>query len=151
MTQTELTTRSTKCPRSLVLSLSGKELCRLGRIVWAMAARFSEIALSAEERGELERVAALQKAPHRDVQRAKLVLYAAAGLSNVEIAGRLDMSAKNVGRWRRRFCEERLEGLKDRVRGGRPRRFPPSPDRRGQGRRLRAAGRGRAALASLDG
>jgi DNA-directed RNA polymerase specialized sigma24 family protein len=116
-----------------------------------MAARLTEITVSAEERSELERVAALQKAPHRDVQRAKLVLYAAAGLSDVEIAARLDMSPKNVGRWRRRFCEQRLEGLKDKPRAGRPRRFPPSADRRGQGGRLRAAERGRAAVAPLNG
>lgn len=116
-----------------------------------MATRPTEITLSAEERGELERVAALQRAPHRDVQRAKLVLYAAVGLSNVEIAARLDMSPKNVGRWRRRFSEERLEGLRDRERAGRPRRFPPSADRRGQGGGLRAAERGRAALAALNG
>ncbi|MGH2946106.1 MAG: helix-turn-helix domain-containing protein [Solirubrobacteraceae bacterium] len=121
------------------------------RTLSAMAARLTEITLSAEERSELERVAGLQKAPHRDVQRAKLVLYAAEGLSNVEIAARLDMSPKNVGRWRRRFREQRLEGLKDKQRAGRPRRFPPSADRRGQGDRLRAAERGRAALAPLNG
>lgn len=125
-------------------------MCRRRRILSAMAARLT-IPLSADERSELERVAALQKAPHRDVQRAKVVLYAAEGLSNVEIAARLDMSPKNVGRWRRRFCEERLEGLQDRVRAGRPRRFPPSADRRDQGRRVRAAERGRAALAPLNG
>ena len=123
----------------------------IGRIRFSMARRPTEITLSGEERRELERVAALQKAPHQDVQRAKLVLYAAAGHSNVEIARRLDMSAKNVGRWRRRFNDERLGGLEDRARSGRPRRFPPGAGRRGQGGRLRAAGRGRAALASFHG
>ena len=42
------------------------------------------------------------------------------------------MSAKSVGRWRRRFCQRRLAGLRDSERAGRPRRFPPSADRRGQ-------------------
>lgn len=121
------------------------------RMQWAMAARLTEVTLSAQERSELERVAVLQKAPYRDVQRARLVLYAADGLSNVEIAARLDMSSKNVGRWRRRFREQRLEGLKDKPRVGRPRRFPPSADRLGQGGRLRAAQRGRATLAPLGG
>jgi hypothetical protein len=37
------------------------------------------------------------------VQRAKLVLYAAEGLTNVEIGRRLEMSPIVVGRWRRRF------------------------------------------------
>ena len=128
-----------------------KESCAARRIESAMASRPTEITLSDEERSELERVAALQKAPHQDVQRAKLVLYAAAGHSNVEIAARLDTSPKNVGRWRRRFNDQRLEGLEDKARSGRPRRFPPGADRRGQGGRLRAAGRGRAALAPLNG
>jgi hypothetical protein len=115
-----------------------------------MATRPTEITLSDEERSELERVAVLQKAPHQDVQRAKLVLYAAKGHSNVEIAARLDMSSKNVGRWRRRFDEQRLEGLSDKARSGRPRRFSPGADCRGQGGGLRAAERGRPALAALN-
>lgn len=117
----------------------------------AMARRPTEITLSDEERSELERVAALQKAPHRDVQRAKLILYAADGQANVEIAARLDMSAKNVSRWRRRFHEQRLDGLRDAERSGRPSRFPPGADHRGQGRRLRAPERGRPALTPLHG
>src|SRR5438034_3765623 len=44
-----------------------------------------------------------------------------------------------VGRWRKRFFEERLAGLDDRERAGRPRRFPPGADRRGEGVGLRAA------------
>ncbi len=116
-----------------------------------MATRLAAITLSDQERTELERVAALQKAPYRDVQRAKLVLYAAEGDSNVEIAARLDMSPKNVGRWRRRFTERRIEGLRDSERAGRPRRFPPGAGRRGQGGGLRAARRGRPALAPLNG
>src|SRR5215210_5693868 len=111
-----------------------------------MAPRPTEIVLDTEERSELERVAALQKAPYRDVQRARLVLYAAEGLSNVEIAGRLDMSVRNVGRWRRRFAEQRLEGLRDQARSGRPCRFSPGAGRRGQGGRVRASRPGRAAV-----
>jgi transposase-like protein len=44
------------------------------------------------------------------VQRAKLVLYAAEGATNVEIAMRLGMNADVVGRWRKRFHDERLGG-----------------------------------------
>jgi transposase len=46
------------------------------------------------------------------------VLYAAEGLSNVQIAGRLEMCSKVVGQWRRRFCEQRLDGLHDQPRSG---------------------------------
>jgi transposase len=73
------------------------------------------------------------------VQRAKLVLYAAEGIDNTEIARRLDLRPEVVGRRRKRFCEERLDGLSDRKRAGRPRRFPPAPGRRGEGTGVRAA------------
>ena len=109
------------------------------------------VVLTEEERSELESRATRYTLPHKQVQRAKLVLYAAQGLTNVEIGERLDINPKVVGRWRRRFCEERLEGLEDRVRSGRPRRFPPGGGRPGQGRGLRAAARGRPAVAPLRG
>jgi hypothetical protein len=97
------------------------------------------IELDAETRGELERRAASLTLPYRVVVRAKLVLLAAEGHTNREIAGRVDMSADRVGDWRRRFGEEGLEGLEDRARSGRPRRFPPGRGRRGEGDRLRVA------------
>ncbi|MCA1701286.1 MAG: helix-turn-helix domain-containing protein [Actinobacteria bacterium] len=109
-----------------------------------------QIVLTDDEREELEHRAACYTLPHKRVQRAKLVLYAADGLTNVEIAARLDTAPEVVGRWRRRFYEERLDGLDDRARCGAPRRFPPAGDRAGQGGRVRAAGQGRhATLASL--
>ena len=98
-----------------------------------------QIDLSEEERRELEHRAACYSRPHREVLRAKLVLYAAEGLSNVEIGARLGMMPELVGRWRKRFHDERLEGLQDRERAGRARRFPPGAGRRGQGDRVRAA------------
>ena len=83
------------------------------------------------------------------VQRAKMILYVAAGQNNVEIARRLETAPEVVGRWRTRFFEQRLAGLEDRERAGRPRRFPPAAGRLGESDRLRAAGRARpAALAS---
>ncbi len=105
-----------------------------------------EITLSQQERLVLERRAAKLTLPYRDVQRAKLVLYAADGLSNTEIAARLEMCSKVVGQWRRRFAAHRLVGLADQARSGRPRRFPPGADRRGQGGRVRAARQGRAVV-----
>ena len=96
------------------------------------------IVLSDEERVELEHRASRER-PRRDVQRARLVLYAAEGLPNSEIAGRLGVAPEVVGRWRRRFYEQRLEGLSDRKRAGRPRRFPRGGGRAGEGDRVRAA------------
>jgi hypothetical protein len=109
----------------------------------------AEIILSSQERCELERRAGKLTLPYRDVQRAKLVLYAADGLANVEIAGRLEMCSKVVGQWRRRFAAERLAGLVDLARSGRPRRFPPGAGRRGQGGRVRATRSGRSAVAPV--
>jgi hypothetical protein len=110
-----------------------------------------EVVLVGQEREELEHRAACYTLPYKRVQRAKLVLYAADGFSNVEIGGRLGMNPKVVGRWRRRFCEERLAGLEDQARSGRPRRFPPGRSRPGQGGGMRAAVPRRAALAPLGG
>jgi putative transposase len=107
------------------------------------------IELSEDERGVLERIARAEKLPFQDVQRARIVLYAAKGMHDTAIASRLDTSAGLVGRWRRRFAEQRLEGLKDKPRAGRPRRFPPAPGRRGQGDRVRVAGYARPAARPL--
>jgi Helix-turn-helix domain len=104
-----------------------------------------KIELSEGERIVLERRARAEKLSFQDVQRARIVLYAAQGLHDTEIAAKLDTSPGLVGRWRRRFAELRLEGLKDKPRAGRPRRFPPGADRRREGGRLRAAGPLRAA------
>src|ERR687887_998766 len=107
------------------------------------------IELSEDERRVLVRTARAEKLPFQDVQRARVVLYAVEGLPDTEIAARLDTSPGLVGRWRRRFAEGRLEGLKDRPRSGRPRRFPPGAGGRGQGDRLRAAGHARSAAGAL--
>jgi putative transposase len=107
------------------------------------------IELNEQERSELERVGRSETMAFRDVQRARIVLYAADGLHDTEIAARLDTTAGIVGKWRRRFAEQRLDGLKDKQRAGRPRRFPPAAGRRGQSDRLRAAGHPRPAARPL--
>src|SRR3954454_22298382 len=60
---------------------------------------------------------------HRDRIRARIVLAAAVGESNAGLAADLGLCVDTVRRWRRRFVNERLEGLVDRPRSGRPRRF----------------------------
>jgi Helix-turn-helix domain len=128
-----------------------EELWIAARILLVMAGRSQyQIVLSDEERRELEHRAACYSRPHREVLRAKLVLFAAAGLSNVEIGRRLQMLPELVGRWRRRFYEERIEGLSDRKRAGRPRRFPPGAGCRGQGDRVRAAQESRRSALALQ-
>lgn len=79
-----------------------------------------EITLTAEERGVLEARARQYTSPYRDVIRAKLVLLAADGLSNVAIAARLGVPRELVSRWRRRFHDTGLAGLEDLPGRGRP-------------------------------
>jgi transposase len=81
--------------------------------------------LSAVQRRELEARARKYTLPYRDVVRAKVVLLAAAGLDNDEIAARLDMRREIVLKWRKRFYLQGLEGLEELPRGGRPHAFPP--------------------------
>jgi CRP-like cAMP-binding protein len=83
------------------------------------------VELSAEQRRELEARARKYTLPYRDVIRAKIVLLAAQGLDNDEIAARLDTRREIVSKWRKRFFEQGLPGLEELPRGGRPVVFPP--------------------------
>ena len=87
------------------------------------------IKLSGQEAQELNRRAARYTLPYFQVVRAKMILMAAAGIDNDEIAARLDTRREVVSQWRKRFFKERLAGLEERARPGRPRGFPPSADR----------------------
>ena len=97
------------------------------------------IKLSGHERSILEARARKYTLPYRDVFRAQIVLLAAQGLRNDEIAERLNSRREVVSMWRKRFFHERLLGLDERPRTGRPDVFPPGAGRRGQGHRLSAA------------
>src|SRR5438445_5970469 len=77
--------------------------------------------ISAEERAELERRARAHTTPQRMVRRCRSVLMAAEGIPNRRIAPAVGMNENQVGLWRRRFEVERLAGLQDRSRSGRPR------------------------------
>jgi transposase len=83
------------------------------------------IELTDDERARLEVLARSYSSPHRDVVRAKVVLLAAGGLSNEGIAVRLDIPHQIVSKWRKRFYKQRLAGLRDRPRTGRPPAFSP--------------------------
>ncbi len=84
-----------------------------------------QIRLTRAERTVLESMARKYTSSYRDVIRAKIVLYAAEGLSNDEIAQRIDTPRQIVSKWRKRFFEQRLDGLLERPRRGRPARFSP--------------------------
>lgn len=81
------------------------------------------VGLSMVARMTLEERAGSRVLPHAEVVRARIVLLAAEGLRNVEIARRVGVCVDVVSKWRKRFCTEGLAGLGDRPRSGRPRRF----------------------------
>jgi transposase len=82
------------------------------------------VLLSDVDRAVLEERARAYTAPFAEVVRAKVVLLAAEGVTNVAIAERLGVDVDVVSRWRKRFCHEGIGGLADRKRSGRPRLFP---------------------------
>jgi transposase len=83
----------------------------------------STIELSVEERAELERLARARLTAQALAMRARIVLAAAGGATNVRIAERLGVFKSTVGRWRERFVLHRLDGLYDEPRPGAPRKI----------------------------
>ena len=91
------------------------------------------ITLSRDERETLESRARKYTLPYFQVVRALIVLAAADDRANDEIAAALSVGRDVVSLWRKRFFYERLAGLDERPRSGRPRAFPPRGRRPGQG------------------
>ena len=81
----------------------------------------SVVVVDENERRYLEKCAAGRRTPARLVLRAKIILLAAEGTENQQIAERLDTSRQTVGLWRQRYVELGRAGIeKDAPRGGRP-------------------------------
>jgi len=88
------------------------------------------ITLSESEHKELAMVVRTRTAPHRKVQRARLALLAAEGMANTVIAREVGLSRSRVVVWRQRFARERLAGLEDAPRPGKPRRYDRTTEQR---------------------
>src|SRR4051812_49607252 len=89
--------------------------------------RACQITLSDADRTTLERWSRGRSTQARLVTRARVVLSAAEGKDNKDIAINLKITRGAVARWRNRFAEAGLARLeKDAPRGGRP---PHAPDR----------------------
>jgi len=79
------------------------------------------VVLSDEERETLERWARRPTSAQALALRCRIVLECAKGGHVVEVAERLGLARGTVGKWRRRFLAERLDGLHDEPRPGAPR------------------------------
>jgi hypothetical protein len=80
------------------------------------------VTLSAAERTTLKKRACGAKTTHRDRLRAQIVLAAARGRDNAQVAADLRVTVDTVRKWRGRFAGRGLDGLADLPRSGRPRR-----------------------------
>jgi transposase len=81
------------------------------------------VELSAVERAQLETWTRRRTSAQALALRSRIVLLAAEGLSNVEIARQLGIQRNTVAKWRSRFLEHRLDGLSDEPRPGQPRKI----------------------------
>ena len=77
--------------------------------------------MSDAERAQLEAWERRRTSAQALAERARIVLAAAEGLKNAEVAQRLGIHRGTVRKWRARFAEHRLDGLLDEPRPGRPR------------------------------
>lgn len=80
-----------------------------------------KIVLSAEERGELTKLARSRLASVRVAQREQIVLLAADGMRNEDIADQLGVGRVQVSRWRGRYAQSRLAGIERDLPHGAPR------------------------------
>jgi putative transposase len=81
------------------------------------------LVLSEDEVQQLQALASSRSLPHSIVQRVQIVLACGAGETNTSIANRMGLTGMTVGKWRKRYREQGLEGLHDELRPGRPRTY----------------------------
>ncbi len=82
----------------------------------------ARLTVSPSERKRLEAWTRRRKTAQALATRARIVLLCASGMQNIDVAETLGVSNQMVGKWRRRFLDQRIDGLLDETRPGAPRR-----------------------------
>ena len=95
-----------------------------------MAKRATPIVLSVDEKRTLQQWRRAHKTERRVAERARIILLAAQGRSNLQIAVELGTRPARVSKWRTRFARQRLAGLADEARPGKPRRYDAATEKR---------------------
>ena len=95
-----------------------------------MARPVARLVLTDEERNTLVAWSRLSAGPNRMVERARIILLAADGLPAREIARRLRTRLARVSKWRNRFSRNRLTGLQDAPRPGKPNTYDEQTEKR---------------------
>jgi len=95
-----------------------------------MARPAAVICLTPEEDDALKQYLRSGTTEQRLVERARTILLASQGHSTTEIAARLRTRPARISKWRQRFARQRLAGLNDASRPGKPRRYHPANERR---------------------
>jgi transposase len=86
-----------------------------------------QVVLTEDQERSLRQRARGRSLPARQVERARVVLLAAAGKQDLEIAAEVGISNQKAARWRKRFLEMGLAGLeKDAPRPGRTPTITPA-------------------------
>lgn len=95
-----------------------------------MPPRATLVELTEQERQTLTQWTSAGTTEHRLVERAQIILLAAEGRSSQDIADQLETRTARVSKWRTRFAKQRIEGLSDAARSGKPAKYTAETEKR---------------------
>jgi len=87
------------------------------------ARRLAQLMLTVEENNRLVEWTKRRTTAQALALRARIILACAQGATNAEVSEQLQVTVQTVGKWGRRFVDQRLDGLLDSPRPGQPRKI----------------------------